>query len=100
MTTIPDLIEIKQTLAELYFDSLEENGVQFFDYEEVGFFDNRCTFIVIKPEFQLSHDEMAVELGFVNFQDFAKTYVFEETGLVLTVGKEAIEENAGMEATC
>lgn len=72
------LEEIKEVLFEKYLESLEENGIEYMESDQVGFTDNPFWESFIKPEYDLTDDEMALELGYIDFADFIKEYLREE----------------------
>lgn len=49
-----------QALQEKYFDKLEENGIEFYNFEDI---DNHQTEAVLKDEYDVSVKEMRAYLG-------------------------------------
>lgn len=49
-----------QALQEKYFDKLEENGIEFYNFEDIG---NNQTEAVLKDEYSVSPREMFEYLG-------------------------------------
>lgn len=61
--------ELREQLEDQYFDMLEENGVDYLDYDQVSN-DPPHTLTSVKEQYLLSEDEMSQELGFENFEDW------------------------------
>lgn len=61
--------ELKDLLAEQYYDMLEEDGVSYLEYDRVSN-DPPHTQVFIKDEFVLTELEMAQELGFDSIEEW------------------------------
>lgn len=67
----------KEMLSDEYFEMLEENGVDYIEYDKVSN-DPPHTLTSVKEQYQVSDDEMAQELGFENYQDWKKDAMSEK----------------------
>lgn len=65
--------QLREELADEYFDMLESNGIEYVEYDQVSI-DPPHSEGFVKPEYDLSDDEMAQELGYKNYQDWRKNY--------------------------
>lgn len=75
--TLQKLIEM---LEDEYFCQLEEEGIDYHEYDREEFWGFPCDRQTIKQEFVLSNDEMAVELGYKNFVEYI-TEKLEDEGI-------------------
>lgn len=73
---------MQTSLEKTYFNDLQEEYLEYLDHEGIDYLDvteadQGHTFFNIKPQFVLSSEEMAKELGYESFGDYCKQHVIE-----------------------
>jgi len=66
------LEQMQLELESQYFDYLDSEGIQAWDYEVMGEEPNTVTLLTIKKQYDISHNEMAEVLGFRDVADFIR----------------------------
>ena len=60
----------QELIQDLYFYKLEEDGIEYMETDQMGFKDNPFWMSFVKPEYDLTYNEMAQELGYKNASDW------------------------------